>query len=63
MVRKAEDAGFKALVVTVDRPEQGCRRSNFTNKFVMPTHMRLVILSYTASYVFKKTFALSVVQI
>ncbi|XP_067943693.1 uncharacterized protein [Watersipora subatra] len=39
LVERAERAGFRALVVTVDRPEVGRRRSSIRNKFAMPTHL------------------------
>lgn len=41
-VRKAEKAGYKAIVVTVDRPEQGFRRSSHRNKFSLPSHLKYV---------------------
>ncbi|KAF6039003.1 HAO1 [Bugula neritina] len=39
LVKQAERAGCKALVVTVDRPEQGTRRTSITNKFSLPLHL------------------------
>lgn len=39
-VRRAEKAGYKAIVVTVDRPEVGSRRNNLRNKFSLPSHLK-----------------------
>lgn len=40
LVRRAEKAGFKALVLTVDAPIFGPRRSDIRNKFQLPSHLR-----------------------
>lgn len=40
LVRRAEKAGFKALVLTVDAPVFGPRRSDIRNKFELPKHLR-----------------------
>lgn len=41
LVRRAEKAGFKALVLTVDAPMFGDRRADLRNKFSLPAHLRL----------------------
>lgn len=42
MVHRAERAGFKALVLTVDAPLFGLRRSDIRNKFHLPSHLRYI---------------------
>lgn len=39
LVRRAEAAGFKALVLTVDAPVFGIRRSDIKNQFKLPNHL------------------------
>lgn len=39
LVRRAEAAGFKALVLTVDAPIFGFRRSDVKNQFSLPNHL------------------------
>lgn len=39
LVRRAEKAGFKALVLTVDAPLFGIRRSDVRNQFKLPNHL------------------------
>lgn len=46
MVKRAEKAGFKALVLTVDAQIFGQRRADMRNKFTLPSH-----LTYVLSYV------------
>ncbi|XP_043671074.1 peroxisomal (S)-2-hydroxy-acid oxidase GLO5 [Vespula pensylvanica] len=41
LIRRAEKAGFKALVLTVDAPIFGDRRADLRNKFSLPKHLRL----------------------
>lgn len=41
IIRRAENAGFKALVLTVDAPLFGLRRSDLRNKFSLPPHMTM----------------------
>ena len=41
LVRRAELAGFKALVLTVDMPVNGDRRADARNKFSLPPHLSL----------------------
>ncbi|XP_031629733.1 peroxisomal (S)-2-hydroxy-acid oxidase GLO3 [Contarinia nasturtii] len=41
LICRAEKAGFKALVLTVDAPIFGQRRSDVRNKFELPSHLRL----------------------
>jgi 4-hydroxymandelate oxidase len=40
IVRRAEDAGFSALVLTVDRPIYGAREKDIRNGFRLPDHLR-----------------------
>lgn len=40
LIRRAEKAGFKALVLTVDTPMFGDRRCDVRNKFSLPKHLR-----------------------
>lgn len=42
LIRRAEKAGFKALVLTVDAPIFGDRRADLRNKFSLPKHLRYV---------------------
>ncbi|XP_046818746.1 peroxisomal (S)-2-hydroxy-acid oxidase GLO1 [Vespa crabro] len=41
LIRRAEKAGFKALVLTIDAPIFGDRRADLRNKFALPKHLRL----------------------
>lgn len=41
LVRRAERAGFKALVLTVDAPVFGIRYADMRNKFALPAHLKL----------------------
>ncbi|XP_017891803.1 peroxisomal (S)-2-hydroxy-acid oxidase GLO3 [Ceratina calcarata] len=41
LVSRAERAGFKALVLTVDAPMFGDRRADIRNKFSLPCHLKL----------------------
>ncbi|CAG4963081.1 unnamed protein product [Parnassius apollo] len=41
LVLRAEKAGFKAIVLTVDTPFFGLRRADVRNKFTLPEHLRL----------------------
>ncbi|KAL7635786.1 UNVERIFIED_CONTAM: hypothetical protein RMT77_013603 [Armadillidium vulgare] len=41
LVRRAEKAGYKALVVTIDRPTTGIRYSDLWYNFSLPSHLRL----------------------
>lgn len=40
LVKRAEKAGFKALVLTVDAPLFGLRLADIRNKFALPPHLR-----------------------
>jgi (S)-2-hydroxy-acid oxidase len=40
LVERAERAGFKALVLTVDTPMFGLRLADIRNKFVLPPHLK-----------------------
>ena len=44
LIRRAEQSGYKALVVTVDAPILGRRLSAVRSGFDLPTHLRLPIL-------------------
>ncbi|XP_056623762.1 hydroxyacid oxidase 1 [Triplophysa dalaica] len=41
LVRRAEDAGYKGIFVTVDTPYLGRRRDDVRNRFKLPSHLRL----------------------
>ncbi|KAK8400935.1 hypothetical protein O3P69_002601 [Scylla paramamosain] len=41
LVRRAEAAGFSALVLTVDAPYFGIRRADVRNQFTLPPHLRM----------------------
>ncbi|TRY92475.1 hypothetical protein DNTS_028182 [Danionella cerebrum] len=41
LVRRAEDAGYKGIFVTVDTPYLGRRRDDVRNKFKLPSHLRM----------------------
>ncbi|KAB7493822.1 Hydroxyacid oxidase 1 [Armadillidium nasatum] len=41
LVRRAEKAGYKALVVTIDLPAIGIRYNDHRNKFTLPSHLRM----------------------
>lgn len=40
MIRRAEKNGFEALVLTVDAPYFGKRRSNIRDAFKLPPNLR-----------------------
>ena len=41
IIRRAEQAGYKALAVTVDTPRVGKRLADIRNKFNLPSHLQL----------------------
>lgn len=41
LIRRAEAAGYKAVVLTVDTPYLGKRYNELRNKFLLPPHIRL----------------------
>jgi len=41
LVRRAENAGFKAIVLTVDAPRLGRREADIRNKFSLPSHLTM----------------------
>jgi 4-hydroxymandelate oxidase len=41
LVKRAEDAGAKAIVVTVDAPLLGRRERDVKNRFALPSHLRV----------------------
>lgn len=45
IVKRAENAGFKALVLTIDAPVFGLRRADLRNKFTLPSHLSLANFS------------------
>lgn len=48
LVKRAENAGFKALVLTVDTPMFGLRLADMKNKFNLPPHLKLA--NFEGSY-------------
>lgn len=46
LIRRAERAGFKALVLTVDAPCFGDRRPDMRNKFALPGHLRYTAVEF-----------------
>ncbi|XP_071785500.1 2-Hydroxyacid oxidase 1-like [Asterias amurensis] len=48
LVRRAEQAGYKALFVTVDTPMLGRRLADVRNKFSLPSHLRLANFNVNA---------------
>lgn len=40
LIRRAENCGFKAIVLTVDTPLFGLRRADMRNNFHLPSHLR-----------------------
>lgn len=45
IIKRAENAGFKALVLTVDAPLFGLRRADLRNKFTLPLHLNMANFS------------------
>ena len=45
LIRRAEHAGYKTLVVTVDTPVLGRRLADSRNKFTLPSHLKLANFS------------------
>ena len=41
LVKRAENAGFKSLVLTIDAPYFGIRRDDIRNKFQLPSHLQM----------------------
>ena len=41
LVKRAEQAGFKGLVLTIDAPYFGIRRDDIRNKFQLPAHLKM----------------------
>lgn len=44
LIERAERAGAKALVLTVDAPYLGCREADVRNRFQLPEHLQVVNL-------------------
>ncbi|XP_075888783.1 2-Hydroxyacid oxidase 1 [Nelusetta ayraudi] len=53
LVRRAEQAGYKAIFVTVDTPYLGRRRDDMRNRFQLPAHLSMANFS-TASLAFSE---------
>jgi 4-hydroxymandelate oxidase len=49
LVRRAEDAGCEAIVLTVDVPWMGRRLRDIRNQFALPTHIRSAHLNASAT--------------
>lgn len=45
IIKRAENSGFKALVLTVDAPLFGLRRADQRNKFTLPSHLNMANFS------------------
>lgn len=45
IIKRAENSGFKALVLTVDAPLFGLRRADLRNKFTLPPHLTMANFS------------------
>jgi (S)-2-hydroxy-acid oxidase len=41
LIRRAEKAGYQAIVITVDTPTLGRREADLRNKFALPSHLTL----------------------
>lgn len=41
LIRRAEAAGYKAIVLTIDTPQFGVRESDVHNRFTLPPHLQL----------------------
>ncbi len=50
LLRRAEEAGFKAIVFTVDTPRLGRRERDIRNNFIMPAHARTRNFANTEAY-------------
>lgn len=54
LVGRAEAAGFKALVLTVDASAWGMRYADARNKFILPPHLKYVyLLNVFMNFIFK----------
>lgn len=45
IIKRAENSGFQALVLTVDAPLFGLRRADQRNKFTLPPHLNMANFS------------------
>ncbi len=50
LLRRAEEAGFKAIVFTVDTPRLGRRERDIRNNFIMPAYARTRNFANTEAY-------------
>ncbi|KAI5428993.1 Lactoylglutathione lyase, variant 2, partial [Lathyrus oleraceus] len=41
LVRRAEKAGFKAILLTADSPVIGRREADIKNRFILPSYLRM----------------------
>jgi 4-hydroxymandelate oxidase len=48
LIRRAEDSGYRALVVTVDRPLLGRREADIRNDFRLPPHLQMANLNLSS---------------
>lgn len=55
LVQRAEAAGFKALVLTVDTPALGSRLADRVNQFELPEHLQLANLNRSLDQQIKQT--------
>ena len=55
LVKRAEAAGYKALVLTVDTPVLGCRLADAKNNFSLPPHLSMGNFLSGTSQSFLKT--------
>jgi len=49
LIKRAEQAGYKAIVITVDRPYGGKRMASHRNKFILPSHLKIANPNITAA--------------
>ena len=49
LIERAERAGYKAIVITVDRPYGGKRMASYRNKFILPSHLKFANPNITAA--------------
>lgn len=50
MIKRAEKAGYKALVLTVDAPVFGIRYIDIKNNFSLPSHLKWVFFLHYSNY-------------
>ena len=62
LVKRAEAAGYKALVLTVDTPEIGSRLANKKNNFSLPSHLSMGHFTSETAQSFFKTGSVDLEQ-